>query len=86
MPQRGFVVEQNPLNIVTIRQFLEDLTAGIFAWLLLVTIKSLCGTLLFNSSKLLFKDNHKGMANGENLRKLVEELLVNNSSWIRTWS
>ena len=47
MPQRGFVVEQNPLNIVTFRQFLRDLTAGIFAPLLLVTIKSLRGTLLY---------------------------------------
>ena len=46
MPQRGFVVEQNPLNIVTIGPFWEDLTAGIFARLLLVTIKSLRGTLL----------------------------------------
>ena len=49
MPQRGFVVEQNPLNIVTFRQFLRDLTAGIFAPLVLVTIKSLRGTLLFTT-------------------------------------
>ena len=46
MGQRGFVVEQNPLNIVTFRQFPKDLTARIFAQLLLVTIKSLRGTLL----------------------------------------
>ena len=46
MPQRGFVVEQNPLKFVTIGQFWEDLTAGIFARLLLVTIKSLRGTLV----------------------------------------
>ena len=46
MLQRGFEVEQNPLNIVMFRQFLRDLTAGIFSPLLLVTIKSLRGTLV----------------------------------------
>ena len=38
MPQRGFIVEQNPLNIVTFRQFLRDLTVGSFAPLLLGSI------------------------------------------------
>ena len=52
MGQRGFVVEQNPLNIVTLRQFLRDLTTAIFAPLLLVKIKSLRGTLMDRSPVL----------------------------------
>ena len=46
MPQGGFLIEQNPPNIVTLGQFLRDLTVGIFAPLLLVTTKSLRGTLM----------------------------------------
>ena len=52
MGQRGFVVEQNPLNTVKLRQFLRDLTAAIFAPLLLVTIESLRGTLIHTQAQM----------------------------------
>ena len=79
MPQRGFILEQNPLNIVMFRQFLRDLTAGIFAPLLLVTIKSLQGTLLYKKyyTTHRFKYTHS-IHNGSSSEKKASKILKKN--------
>ena len=51
MPQRGFVVEQNPLNTAMSWPIYRDWPKGFFARLHSVTIKSLRGTLISSHSK-----------------------------------
>ena len=55
MPQRGFVVEQNPLNTVNNIQFYRDWPFVFFARLRLVTIKSLRGTLMYTRASENFR-------------------------------
>ena len=55
MPQRGFIVEQNPLNAAISWPIYRDWPKVFFARLHLVTIKSLRGTLTLTDKSLGFR-------------------------------